>query len=316
MKTVVHNEWDKIVVGSVYSEPYEGGVRYLKCKPEQVAAWTDVGEWWHGVALASTGIRVDFHTNSREVCFTMRGKKCEVLINGLFSQMFIPADSSVFERYQITLPAEDNRVTLVFSSHDAFCVLQELTVEDGAYVKPHPYDRKLLFIGDSITQGWNSKYDCLSYAYQTSFFLNAESVIQGVGGGTFLPKTFAKPDFDPDAVIIAYGTNDFGACDTIREGMMWASEYLKLVQQAFPDKKLFCITPIYRFDEKTKAMGTFDDYRAALSDEAQKLGFTVIDGYTLVPHHMDFFADAVHPNDLGFSMYARNLTQRLRQHGI
>ncbi len=306
----------KIVVGAVYSEPYEEGIRFLKCTPDQVCAWTAVGDWWHEVALASTGIRIDFHTDSRYVGFTVRGKKCEVLINGLIAQVHISKDSNTFENFQITLPAGENRVTLVFSSHNPFCAIRELSIEDGAYLKPHTYDWKLLFIGDSITQGWNSKYDCLSYAYQTSFYFNAESVIQGVGGGRFLPQTFAKADFDPDAVIMAYGTNDFSDCPTAEEAMSQAEEYMTLVKQAYPNAKLFCITPIYRFDEQNKPMGTLDDYRKALSEIAEDIGYFVIDGYTLVPHHMDFFADAVHPNDLGFSLYAKNLIEQLLQYGI
>ncbi len=306
-------EMKSITVGAVYAEPYEGGIRFLKCKPEQVQAWTEVGDWWTAVALASTGIRLDFHTDSSWLGVTLSGKKCEVLINGLFEQMLVPKNSDAFESFQILLPAGENRVTLVFSSHNPFCVLKELSVDDGAYIKPHCYDRKLLFIGDSITQGWNAKYDCLSYAYQTSFSLNAESVIQGVGGGRFLPKTFAKADFDPDAVIMAYGTNDYSDCPTLEEAMGQAEEYLSLVKQAYPAAKLICITPIYRFDGQEKAIGTFEAYRLALAEKAEALGYCVIDGFTLVPHTMDFFADEVHPNDLGFSQYAKNLTQQLIQ---
>lgn len=77
---------------------------------------------------------------------------------------------------------------------------------------------------------------------------NADCVINGVGGGFFSECTFDKPGFDPDIVIIAYGTNDFGRYASVDEFSPHVNGYLELVKEAYGDKKVFCILPIWRSD--------------------------------------------------------------------
>jgi lysophospholipase L1-like esterase len=111
-------------------------------------------------------------------------------------------------------------------------------IEDGATAKRHAFDRKILFIGDSITQGWNSVYDTMSYAYQTSEKLNADSIIQGTGGAMYNVKTFDKVEcFNPDIVIIAYGTNDSNHVNTLEELGNNCREYLVQVKKAYVDSE-------------------------------------------------------------------------------
>ena len=44
-----------------------------------------------------------------------------------------------------------------------------------------------------------------------------------------------------------------------------------------------------------------------IREEEEKAGFSVLDGMTLVPHLPEFFSDKfLHPNDLGFGIYAEN----------
>ena len=44
-----------------------------------------------------------------------------------------------------------------------------------------------------------------------------------------------------------------------------------------------------------------------LGEGKTQFNFTVVDGYTLVPHLSEYFADAVHPNDLGFYRMAEGI---------
>lgn len=58
-------------------------------------------------------------------------------------------------------------------------------------------------------------------------------------------------------------------------------------------------------------MGTFDECIDLLRSLYEARGIRVIDGLSLVPNRREFFADAVHPNALGFSMYAENLLRAI-----
>ena len=47
--------------------------------------------------------------------------------------------------------------------------------------------------------------------------------------------------------------------------------------------------------------------RKAIAAEAEKYGFISVDGALLVPPVAELYTDGLHPNDIGFSIYAENL---------
>jgi len=172
-----------------------------------------------------------------------------------------------------------------------------------------------LFIGDSINQGWDSKFDCMSYAHRVADFYNAERVINGIGGAIYHSATFDKPEFDADIVVIAYGTNDFFYYQTYEEFKEQVSVYLEKIKSAYSDKKVFVVTPIWRSDDdRVSFIGTFGKCRETIKKESKRLGLIVVDGYHLVPHFDLFYADIVHPNDLGFVVYAQNLIAKMNEY--
>lgn len=297
-----------LTVGKITVKQSDSKISFRKCTDNQIKAWFAHSESLKLRAETTTGIRLDFHTDS--TCFkaVLAGEgKFELLIDGLVTKIYMAG-----ETVDVKLPSGDTRVTLVFPSHTVG-ELVSVEIDDGAYAKAHKYDRKILFIGDSITQGWNSKYDTMSYAWQTTLALNAESVINGVGGGFYDPTTFEKTDFDPDTVVIAYGTNDFGHYKNYEDLTKNTKEFLDLIKSAYGDKKVVCVSPIWREDENTiKPIGDFFSCRDIVEKEITDHGFILVDGYKIVPHNMDYYADALHPNDLGFAVYARNLVNILR----
>lgn len=298
-----------ITFGAVDIIKKDEGVHFMKCSKRQIDAWyklrTDLGER----AETTTGVTIDFHTNSKNVAFSVSGHKFELLVNGVLTQQIMsePEASQNEQIIHVELSGEENRVTLVFPSHGVG-ILRSISVDEGAYVHPHQFDKKILFIGDSITQGWDSKFDCMSFAYRVADFYNAERVINGIGGAIYHPSTFDKVKFEPDIVIVAYGTNDYDYYRVYDEYKTSVSTYLEMIKAAYGEKNVFVITPIWRFDkDNTRPIGTFEKCRETIKNESERLGFCVVDGYELVPHIDEFYADIVHPNELGFGVYAEKL---------
>ena len=300
---------ESVLFGFVELSQNEKGIRGYKCTKPVIDAWyaqqVDLGQR----AETSTGIRLDFHTDATAVRFTVANGPFNLLVDGLYTQTYPVKEKP--EDISLPLDGNEHRVTLIFPSHSVGGSVLGMELSDGASLTPHQYDEKFLFLGDSITQGWNSGTDCLSYAWRTSLFFNADCRIHGVGGGYFHPTVFEGRDFDPDRVFVAFGTNDFGKNKTLDDLRANAAAYLDQVADAFPGKKIYGITPIWRNDTWEKPMGTFDQCREVIREEHEKRGFTVIDGMTLVPHNMEFFSDTIHPNALGFSMYAQNLIKAI-----
>lgn len=309
----------QVAVGAIRIEETAEGIRFYKCTQKQIDAWTAKSKTLGERAAGSTGVRLDFHTNSKNLRFRVAsGNKYELYVDGLMRAQYLLKDTHEASA-ALTDPLGNDvdgaRVTLIFPSHDAGAILEWIELDDGATVTPHEFDCKMLFIGDSITQGWASMYDSLSYAYRVSRHFNADSVIQGIGGAYFHEDCFDHIDYDPDVVLVAYGTNDFGHYKTYDEFRGHVAAHLALIAEEYAGKKIFVLSPIWRGKRDGKSMGTFEGCRAIVDQEAEALDLIHIDGLSLVPPMPEFFFDEyLHPNDNGFSLYAENLIMALEKY--
>lgn len=307
-----------ITVGALNVWEADGAIRFARCTPKQTEAWykqdTVLGER----SEATTGIRFDFYTNSKTFAFTTKiVANYEIYIDNVLTYAYFKPDFEAEMSKKIELDGKEHRITFYLPSHDPGA-LESVEVDDAATLVPHKFDRKILFIGDSITQGWESTWDSLSYAYHVSRFFNAESVIQGIGGAYYHDTTFDEAiDFEPDIVIVAYGTNDWGhGHKTLEAGREHCRKYLDQLVAKFGDKKMFGISPIWRADDdRITSMGSFESCVSYVKEEIINHGMILIDGQTLTPHVPDFYSDAyLHPDTKGFGIYALNLIAELQKH--
>ena len=304
-------------VGAVRVFEAEDGIHFSKFTEKQTAAYYALSNTLGQRADTTTGVRLDFETDSKTLRFGVSsGGRYEIWLNGVLRYKLHPLTDSESHEAEVALtdtlgnPCDTVRVTLCFPSHSCG-VLTFLELDDGASFERHRFDRKLLFIGDSITQGYNSHYDTLSYAYRVSRMLNADSVIQGVGGAFFHESTFDLPAFDPDTVVVAFGTNDFGRCKTMDELRDNARAFLAPLAEAYRGKRVYVIAPIWRGVQE-KPMGGFRDAQRIPLEVAKELGLNAIDGLSLTPPLSEFYAgDDLHPDSQGFSLFAEALLPHL-----
>ena len=180
-----------IAFGAVSVRVTDRGIEFDRCTEKQIKAWYAESDTLGERALATTGIKLDFTTDSSFFEFSApRGGKFEIHVDGLFRKQFLMneyRERSEDVRFEILDPlgesypcGKHHRVTLVFPCHDRG-ILGHVSVEDGASVQPYNYDTKILFIGDSITQGWDSGYDSLSFAPRVADHFSAKMMNQGIG---------------------------------------------------------------------------------------------------------------------------------------
>ena len=321
MKRLTAEEIRGLSAGALAFAEEDGGLAFFKCTEEQTG---EVARAWpNGMqsTRATTGVRLDFVTDARRIGFAFaRGSALELLIDGVLIKRWTPAprEDTVIDPGALS-PAGNGkgnrRVTLVFGSHGENAVLRFLEIEEGKSAIRQKYDRRFLFIGDSLTQGWHSRYDVNSWAWRTSLFFNADSVIQGIGGDFFRPGAIRPLPFDPDAVFLALGTNDFSRFDDRDEFLGRMKETMDRLASLYTGKPVIAITPTPRFDGETRPAGDHALFRRLIAGEAEKHGFFPVDGASLIPADKTFFTDAVHPNDDGFSLFAENLWRILLKDG-
>ena len=304
------NDIQEITVGAVEIFNESDGVHFGKCTKEQINVWKKHAEFLYNTAKATTGVRFDFHSDTDFIKLTLSKGNYELKVDGLLVKRYKALDNEEI-CYDLGEKGKEKHIVFSLPSHDADGIIKSFEIADGSYIKRHTFDRKILFLGDSITQGWNSDYDQNSYAYQVSDFLNAESVIQGVGGSFFEPLTVVPIGFNPEIIFIAYGTNDFMRLSDINELEKNATQYIQKVKELYKSAKIFVISPIWRQNQVSN-MGTFSDCTSKIKSVAKKLNVNVIDGDKIIPPLPEIMSDEVHPNGLGFSLYTLNLLKQLK----
>jgi lysophospholipase L1-like esterase len=173
----------------------------------------------------------------------------------------------------------------------------------------------LLCLGDSITQGMDGKHPSGTYTALLARALDLPLLNQGVGGYIFEAESLDENlPYKPQIVTIAYGTNDWGRCDTMEQFRAKCAAYIDAASRQFADARIYVMTPIWRkIRNEPKPLGTFDELVRTMQDIcAEYPSIQVIDGESLLAHCPRLFADGTHPTDEGFAHMALNLYKQIR----
>lgn len=300
----------QFAVGALSVTQDEKGYRFTRFTPTQRMAFGASDPVWAQRVDATTGICIDLHTDAKSFYTVVsEAGKYEVYVDGLCAYF---ANLEAGESITLVLNGEDHRVCLILPCRSVGRI-KSIGLEGESYVRPHNYSKKVAFYGDSITQGVKAEKDSQCYAWILTRYFDFYAMNFGVGGIRFLPDTVEDIGYDADIVLIALGTNNYGSNRPMEELKIDCTAYFDRIRRFYSGKHVFCITPIWRADgEEQKALGTIHDARRLIAEEAEKRGFTVINGYTLVPHRTEYYEDErLHPNDLGFAVYAQNLIKAL-----
>ena len=173
--------------------------------------------------------------------------------------------------------------------------------------------KRLLALGDSVTQGMNGICPSQNYVAATARNLGFDFLNQGVGGQPFNQNSFdpALP-YLPDIITVAFGANDFNIepqADKIHQN---ALDYLKKVRVFAQNTPVFVISPVWRFDiaENPALHQKASLLNGYIENAAHTHGCTYLHGPELIPHDAMFFGPKnLHPCDLGFLNYGDNLSK-------
>ena len=329
-----------ITLGAEYLWEEEGAIRFSRFTREQQELYQRSGlerrADFYGRCSTSAGIRLCFKTDSPTLKLAVEVRKgCartyfsfDVFVNGQpvgylenYSQCELPRHYTVVElplgefAKEFQLGEGEKTVTVYFPW--AVCpLLQELALEDGAFVEPVKPAKKLLAFGDSITQGYDALRSSSRYVAGLADRLGAEEFNKGIGGEIFFPELAGtKEGFVPDYITVAYGTNHFRK-NTTHDFVNRCKAFYENLSANYPPSKIFAITPIWRKESQgIRAIGPFERIEEGIREAVKELpNVTVIRGFDLVPKSEEYFADLrLHPNDQGFGHYAENLYQAIQK---
>lgn len=209
---------------------------------------------------------------------------------------------------------------------------------------------KLIFLGDSITEGAGASSKENTYVAQVATLSGNETVNFGVGGTRiakqrnisdplwinwdFLSRSSIMP-LDADKVFVFGGTNDYGHGDAYLGAWDNKDPYtfygaLRLLVESLIERygreKLCFILPLARASEeglpckgpKQDEMGeSLERYVAAIEEVLQKYGVPYLDFYRNGLPDMSvngaYSADGLHPNDAGHRIIAEKICAYLNE---
>ncbi|MCP3965022.1 MAG: SGNH/GDSL hydrolase family protein [Lentisphaerae bacterium] len=276
-------------------------------------------------AYCPSGVRIGFISDTSTLAmevgygdFSRSNFNIDVVIDGSEKMTFGPPEKTSRFSFSMEIPPGGERRIEIYLPAMAVCWVKGIDIEDGATLYPLPeYNKRVMFIGDSITQGMVASTPAMTFPAQLSQTMDFDFHNCGVGGATIKGMVGRMvQEFEWDDVIVAYGVNDFSQARQLPS--FEEDARLMLNSLCDRDKGCFIITPIPWATRKApNEIGLYlEDYRQSLRKIAAEFPhFKVIEGTDLVPDDPAFFVDDVHPNDLGMSSYADNLQKQLEQSG-
>lgn len=303
-----------------------GKVQFFRfTKAEEDAYGVSGNVNFYDKTFTTAGVRLAFRTDTSTLAFSydleyMPSRPFaffDVYVDGTLYRHFGSASGEVkSSRAEIPL-TEGEKDIEIYLPWSAKTLIYDFEIDGGAFFTPIKRSKAMISYGDSITQGYDARYPSLSYASALSRLIDADAINKAIGGERFCPEILTEKNGNPDYVTVAYGINDWAnyTYDFIKER---SRAFYKRISELYPDSKIFVITPIRYLNYKNEtAFGAPANTVDALLREncADLPNVTVINGWYLTPELSDFYADfTLHPNDLGFGVYAENLYKEISKH--
>lgn len=298
-----------------FQENEDGYLKSFQYTKEQMEYFEKVSEFWYERCFAGSAKTLEFSTEASHFSFDYKiiwagsEDSVELVVDGLVSKIFYVKDLNAEGRLDFEMP-EGKKDVIVYLPADATVWIRNFEI-DGA-VMPAKKGDKVLWMGDSITQGYGPLRSAHTYVSVANRLLDYDILNQGIGGYVYDKNVLTDMDgYRPDKIIISMGTNQFGS-----PTMQDVEEYYERLKEVYGDTPVLCITPIWRGDVPG-GEPTLVKFCKNIKTICEKYdNITVIEGFKLVPHLSEYFLDDLHPNALGCEIYGRNLVLKINELGF
>ena len=314
---MTNEELKKYYYGAYFFEETEDGyLQAFQYSKQQMEYFRGAFDFWYDRCMATTAKTIEFATEATEVSFDYRfawkGSEdtFEIWIDGLASEIFYVKDLPEEGSIAGTLP-EGAKNVVIYLPADATVLIKNFKV--NAEIRSLARGEKVLWLGDSITQGYGPLRSAHTYVSVANRLLRYDIINQGIGGYIYDKNSLMKMEgYQPDKIIIALGTNQFWA-----KTMTQVEEYYETLAQVYGTEiPVLAVSPIWRGDNPDK----YEEF-VRFCEEVKRIAGSypnvrVVDGFTLVPHCSEYYRDNLHPNCLGAEIYGRNLVEIIRKIGF
>ncbi len=296
-------------------ETEDGYLQSFQYTQQQMQYFKENSEFWYDRCKASNAKTLEFSTKATGFSFEYKLEwigsedSIELAVDGLITKIHYVKDLRKEGRISFEMPDGDKKV-IVYLPADATILIRNFEID--AELLPAIKGEKVLWMGDSITQGFGPLRSAHTYVSVANRLLNYDIINQGIGGYVYDKNVLINMDgYSPDKIIISMGTNQYGT-----ESMKDIEEYYERLSEVYGDTPVLSITPIWRGDSP-EGIDVLTRFCQRTKDICTRYpNITVVEGFKLVPHLSEYFLDNLHPNCLGCEIYGRNLVLAIQETGF
>ena len=298
-----------------FDETEDGYLQSFQYSKVQMEYFKKASDFWYERCSASSAKTLEFRTAAIRLSFDYKivwmgsPDSIELEIDGLVSRIVYVKDIEKEGRLTFDLPAGEKNA-VIYLPADATVYVRDFEINDA--FAPAQKGDKVLWMGDSITQGFGPLRSAETYVSVANRLLRYDILNQGIGGYVYDKNALVDMDgYRADKIIIAMGTNQYGT-----ESMKDIEEYYERLKALYGDTKVLSVTPIWRGDSPDgfPTLAGFCRKTKAICEKYENI--TVVEGFRLIPHLPEYFLDNLHPNQLGCEVYGRNLVLAIREAGF
>lgn len=308
-----NEELKKIYFGAYnFTQTDDGYLMAHQYTKAQEDYFKTAADFWFERCNASTAKTLEFSTKATKISFNYQilwlgsEDSFELCIDGLISEIKYVKNLEKKGILSFEMPEGEKNV-IVYLPADALVVIKDFEI--NADLNPAVKGEKVLWLGDSITQGFGPLRSSQTYVSVANRLLNYDIINQGIGGYVYDPKVLVEmPGYKPDKIIVALGTNQYGT-----ESMADIEEYYEKITKLYKGIPILAITPLWRGDNM-EGVPTLIKFCEKLKGIISKYkNVTMVEGWKLVPHLPEYYLDNLHPNQLGTEVYGRNLVREIER---
>ena len=313
---LTNRELQRIYFGAYrFTETEDGYLMAHQYTEAQEEYFKGALDFWYERCNASTAKTLEFTTTATKLSFDYQllwvgsEDSFELCVDGLITDIRYVKGLDRQGTLTFDMPEGEKRVILYLPA-DALAVIRGFEI-NGAFV-PAVKGEKVLWLGDSITQGYGPLRSSQTYVSVANRLLNYDIINQGIGGYVYDPNVLTvMPGYKPDKIIIALGTNQYGT-----ESMAEIEKYYEIITKLYKGIPILAITPLWRGDnmEGVPTLIRFCERLKAIIAKYEIV--TLAEGWKLVPHLPEYYIDNLHPNQLGTEVYAGNLVRAIKAAGF
>ena len=315
---VLTNEELKAIYFGAYEfeETDDGYLQAFQYSKKQIEYFKGTSEMWYERCTASTAKTLEFRTSANKLSFDYKiiwkgsPDSFEITVDRLVSGIKYVKDIMDVGTIEWELPEGEKNV-VIYLPADATVLIKNFAID--AKIVPAVKGEKVLWLGDSITQGYGPLRSSNTYVSVANRILNYDIINQGIGGYVYDKNSLMKMEgYNPDKIIVALGTNQYGDDD-----MSVVEEYYETLIGIYGKEiPILCITPLWRGDSVDGLPVLMDFCEKVRNIAGQHKNVKIVDGMKMIPHFPEYFLDNLHPNCLGCEIYGRNLVDEIKRIGF